>query len=187
MLEDRGFHNKTICYLKPANLSILAFDQKSFGNIPEHLILFLGLGLISTILYCLLSYCQVFETQELQEGLSTRPCIVSLILGRQDAWLNKYRGEEVVNYIRFQRLIILESLIILVFSLISFTINWNNKEAEEEDILASTTILTLDSVSSWQCCIKNFYTENHYNKDGLNTHKLRQVNQSTIQKFNIVN
>ena len=60
-------------------------------------------------------------------------------------------------YFRFQRLIILESLIILVFSLISFTINWNNKEAEEEDILASTTILTLDSVSSWQWLVNNLF------------------------------
>ena len=52
------------------------------------------------------------------------PPLLEILLGRQDEWMLKERGEAALDYINFQRMFIVISVLINIFSFFAFLVNF---------------------------------------------------------------
>ena len=52
------------------------------------------------------------------------PPLLEILLGRQDEWMLKERGEAALDYINFQRMFIIISVLINIFSFFAFLVNF---------------------------------------------------------------
>ena len=81
------------------------------------------------------------------------PPLVDLLLGREDKWMLKERGEAALDYLNFQRMLIIISLQINLFSAIAFLVNYfaptpRTNLKEHEDGFSFTPFVNQTSLSN---------------------------------------
>ena len=116
--------------------------RSQLSNITRYTMIYGILGIASTLLYLFFLYTKVDKSRELNGGLDKRPSYISLIVGKKDDWIKEFRGEAALSYLRFQRLIILQALLVVIFSTVSFLINNTQREAEAITIIFTASPVT---------------------------------------------
>ena len=81
------------------------------------------------------------------------PPLLDLLLGREDKWMLKERGEAALDYLNFQRMLIIISLQINLFSAIAFLVNYfaptpRTNLKEHEDGFSFTPFVNQTSLSN---------------------------------------
>ena len=105
------------CSLQPKNINLpwLLKIGDDWASIPQHLILGLVTICFSLPLYWIFLWYEA-RNPKTKENSGSTPPLLSLVLGREDAWIMRRQGNEAFNYIHFQRMLFFLALIILVIS-----------------------------------------------------------------------
>jgi len=135
------------CGLRSANVSLPAgVGGFNFEGIPEHILLWGCLMLISSFIYI---FIQNIKTCKKFRFPSKKPSLYELLVGWGDEWLIKKRGIAGYQYIVFLRSLLEFATIFMLISVWSLAINYSQK-SDISDPFESTTISSIPPKSSFQ-------------------------------------
>ena len=145
--------------LKSANVTLLppGVAVLPFAGIPEHLISYGAIMILSIIIYFII---ELVKKYIISSDTKMKPSLIQMLFGKEDVWLTKERGVAAHHYIMFLRLYLQLAGVFCFISGVSLSINICQDTDKEISLFESTTSSSIPASSdlNWINLVISFLT-----------------------------